>query len=124
MIRAGIDIVDIARLERVLARWPRMAERVFTEAERSYARTRPHPPQHLAARFAAKEATFKALGEGWPRVSWHEVEVVSEGRRPRLRLTGKARALAGEVSTSVSLAHDAGIAVAQVILEDVSGEAR
>lgn len=124
MIRVGIDIVEIARLERALARWPRMAERVFTEAERSYSETRPHPPQHLAARFAAKEATFKALGEGWPRVSWHEVEVVSEGRRPRLRLSGKARALAGEVSASVSLAHDGGIAVAQVVLEDTSPGAR
>ncbi len=123
MIRVGIDIVDIARLERVLARWPRMAERVFTAAERSYAESRSHPPEHLAARFAAKEATFKALGEGWPRLSWHEVEVISEGRRPRLRLSGKARELAGEVSASVSLAHDAGIAVAQVLLEEVGGPA-
>ncbi|MGH2771181.1 MAG: holo-ACP synthase [Actinomycetota bacterium] len=121
MIRVGIDIVDIARLERVLARWPRMAERVFTPGERSYAEGRSRPSQHLAARFAAKEATFKALGEGWPRLSWHEVEVVSEGRQPRLRLSGKARELAGTASASVSLAHDAGIALAQVVLEEVEG---
>jgi holo-[acyl-carrier protein] synthase len=120
MIRVGIDIVDIARLERVLARWPRMAEWVFTAGERSYAERRSRPGQHLAARFAAKEATFKALGEGWPRLSWHEVEVVSEGRRPRLRLSGRARELAGEAAASVSLAHDGGMAVAQVLLEDAS----
>ena len=58
----GIDLLEIARLERALERHPRLAERVFTEAERDYAAARARPGRHLAARFAAKEAVVKALG--------------------------------------------------------------
>ena len=78
------------------------------------------PPQHFAARAAAKEATFKALGEGWPLVRWTDVEVVSgENRgRPSLVLTGHAAELAGEATPLVSLAHDAGVAIAEVLLVD------
>ena len=90
MIRTGIDVVDIARFGAALESWPRLAERLFTDGERSYAATRLRPVESLAARFAAKEATFKALGEGWPALSWHQVEVVAGNgpakgrpRRPR-----------------------------------------
>ena len=58
----GIDLLEIDRLERALERHPRLAERVFTQAERDYARERARPARHLAARFAAKEAVVKALG--------------------------------------------------------------
>ena len=121
MLRTGIDVVDIARFGAALERWPRLAERLFTAGERSYAAARPRPVESLAARFAAKEATFKALGEGWPALSWQQVEVVpgnGPGKgRPRLSLTGRAAALAGGGRLAVSLAHDGGIAVAQVIIE-------
>lgn len=118
MYRTGVDIVDIARFEASLARFPRLAARLFTDQERGYCAGRPRPGESLAARFAAKEATFKALGEGWPRVSWHEVEVVpGPSRRPSLVLTGKALALAGGGRLDVSLAHDGGLAIATVILE-------
>jgi holo-[acyl-carrier protein] synthase len=121
VIRTGIDVVDIARLGAALERWPKLAERLFTAGERSYAASRPRPVESLAARFAAKEATFKALGEGWPALSWHEVEVVSgtgpAKGRPDLVLTRRAAALAGGGRLAVSLAHDAGIAVAQVVIE-------
>lgn len=117
MLSVGIDIVDVARLEASLARWPRLAERLFTEDERRYAASRPHPAQSLAARFAAKEATMKALGEGWPKVTWHDVEVVRGGGRPEVRLAGRAAELCGEGRLAISLAHDGGVAVAQVVLE-------
>ena len=66
MSGVGIDLLDVARLERALQRRPRLAERVFTEAEREYAAGRPRPAMHLAARFCAKEAVAKALGlTGW-----------------------------------------------------------
>ena len=121
MIRTGIDVVDIARFGAALERWPRLAERLFTAGERSYAATRPRPLESLAVRFAAKEATFKALGEGWPALSWHQVEVVAGNGpakgRPDLKLTGRAAALAGGGRLAVSLAHDGGLAVAQVIIE-------
>jgi holo-[acyl-carrier protein] synthase len=112
----GIDLVDVARLEGLLARWPRMAARLFTEAERGYAAARHRPGEHLAARFAAKEATFKALGTGWPAIGWHDVEVVREGGGPDLVLRGRAAELAGGARSLVSLAHDGGLAVAQVLL--------
>lgn len=117
MIHTGIDVVQVARLEAALERWPRLAERLFTEEERRYAARRPHPVESLAARFAAKEATMKVLGTGWPRISWQDIEVVRGKGRPELRLTGRAAALAGGGRLAVSLAHDGGVAVAQVILE-------
>ena len=117
MIQTGIDLVQVARLQAALERWPRLAARLFTAEELRYAATRPHPAESLAARFAAKEATMKALGEGWPRVSWQDIEIVRGEGRPELRLTGRAAALAGGGRLAVSLAHGGGIAVAQDIIE-------
>src|SRR4029077_14656681 len=84
----GIDLLEIRRLERALERHPRLAERVFTEAERSYAAARARPGRHLAARFAAKEAVVKALGlsDGF---GLREIEVVS-GEPPTVRVSGRA----------------------------------
>lgn len=120
MIRLGIDVVDIARLAYRMAAWPRLAGRLFTPGEQAYALSRTYPAQHFAARVAAKEAAFKALGEGWPKVSWTDVEVVSgAGRgRPTLRLSGRAAELAGGSTALVSMTHDAGIAIAEVLLVD------
>ncbi|MGH2705017.1 MAG: holo-ACP synthase [Actinomycetota bacterium] len=118
MIRIGIDLVEIARLDAALARWPRLADRLFTAGERAYAAERADPGQHLAARFAAKEATMKALGTGWPQIGWHDVEVGSEGERPALLLSGRAAELASGAEVAVSLAHDGGFAVAQVLVAD------
>ena len=117
MLSVGIDIVDVARLEAALARWPRLAQRLFTDDERRYASGRPHPTASLAARFAAKEATMKALGEGWPKVSWQDVEVIRAAGRPEVRLRGRAAELCGDGRLAISLAHDGGVAVAQVVLE-------
>ena len=58
----GIDLLEIERLERALERRPALAARLFTDAERAYARAARAPGQHLAARFCAKEAVAKALG--------------------------------------------------------------
>jgi holo-[acyl-carrier protein] synthase len=101
----GIDLLEIDRLERALERRPRLAERLFTEAERDYAAARARPGQHLAARFCAKEAVAKALG--LEAVGWREVEVVSDGGRPSVRLSGAAadRARALGVRVEVSLTH-------------------
>jgi holo-[acyl-carrier protein] synthase len=112
----GLDLLEIERLERALARRPRLAERLFTEEERAYAASRPRPAQHLAARFCAKEAVAKALGlRGW---SFREVEVVATGDAPEVRLTGavaeRARALG--VEAVVSLTHTRATAGAVAIL--------
>jgi holo-[acyl-carrier protein] synthase len=114
----GVDVVDIARLERLMKEWPGLSRRLFTARESEYSLSRPHPPENFAARLAAKEAAFKALGVGWPRLSWQEVEVVTKGFReaPELVLTGHAAELAGPCTPLVSLAHDGGIAIAEVLL--------
>jgi len=101
----GIDLLEIERLERALERRPRLALRLFTEAERAYAAARGRPAQHLAARFCAKEAVAKALGlKAW---SFGDVEVVSTDGPPAVRLSGAAAARARElgVQVSVSLTH-------------------
>lgn len=115
-LRVGVDLVDVARMERVLARRPRLADRVFTDAERS---TSAKSAARLAARFAAKEATMKALGVGLGAFALRDVEVVStQGGRPLLALHGgardRARAL-GIDAVEVSLSHTATLATAVVI---------
>ncbi len=101
----GVDLLEIERLERALARRPALAERLFTLAEREYAASRARPGQHLAARFCAKEAVAKALG--LEALSWREIEVVSAGGAPGVRLHGAAarRAASLGVVVRVSLTH-------------------
>jgi holo-[acyl-carrier protein] synthase len=105
MTRVGIDLLEIERLERALERRPRLAARLFTDAELAYAEGRGRPGQHLAARFCAKEAVAKALGlQAW---SFRDVEVLPGEGPPQVRLAGAAaaRAAALGVSVSVSLTH-------------------
>jgi holo-[acyl-carrier protein] synthase len=118
VIRIGVDVVDVARLADRMQRWPRLTKRVFTEGEQRYCLSKLNAAQHFAARFAAKEAAFKALGEGWPKLSWTEVEVVSSERGPGLVLRGRAAEMAGSSTALVSLSHDGGIAIAEVLLVD------
>ena len=99
-------MLEVGRLERALARRPRLADRLFTEAELEYASSRMRPAVHLAARFAAKEAAVKALGGGI--VSLREIEVTGGDRQPPvLRLHGGAAELAERlgVELDVSLTH-------------------
>lgn len=109
----GIDVVDIARFEKALARTKGLAPRLFTEGERAL------PPHSLAARFAAKEALAKALGA--PRgLLWTDAEIISTSGRPHLMVTGTVAAAAarlGVTSFHLSISHDAGIASAVVIAE-------
>ena len=101
----GLDLLEIERMERALARRPRLAERLFTAAEREYAAGRARPAMHLAARFCAKEAVAKALSlEAWDP---HDVEVIGSGGPPAVRLSGLAGARARElgVDVQISLTH-------------------
>lgn len=113
----GVDVVDLARFERAVGRTPRLRERLFAESERDL------PLRSLAGRFAAKEALMKALGEA-TGVTWHDMEVVSDVHgNPSMRLTGTALAIAerrGITNIHLSMSHDAGIAIAQVIVESHS----
>ena len=113
----GIDLLEVERLERALERRPRLAERLFTEAEREYAESRARPAMHLAARFCAKEAVAKALGlTAW---SFRDVEVVATAAAPEIRLSGSAAARAAELGVdgaTVSLTHTAELAAAVAVL--------
>jgi holo-[acyl-carrier protein] synthase len=112
----GLDLLEIARLERALERRPRLAERLFTDGERAYAAARARPGQHLAARFCAKEAVAKALGlEAW---SFRDVEVISTGGAPEVALHGAAARRAAElgVEVRISLTHTGSEAAAVAII--------
>jgi holo-[acyl-carrier protein] synthase len=113
----GIDLLEIERLERALERRPRLAERIFTDAERAYAAAHARPAMHLAARFCAKEAVAKALGlTAW---SWRDVEVVATGAAPEVRLSGRVAARAEElgVTAAISLTHTDTTAGAVALLQ-------
>ncbi|MGI9020335.1 MAG: holo-ACP synthase [Solirubrobacterales bacterium] len=102
----GIDLLEVERMERALARRPRLAERLFTPGEIAYASSRGRPAEHLAARFAAKEAAVKALRA--ERAVLREIEVTGGGAEPpRLRLHGAVAKLADRlgVELDVSLTH-------------------
>lgn len=123
IVGIGVDQVEVARMEALLARWPERArERLFTARERTTCDRRLCAGECYAARFAAKEALLKALGTGLGRgIAWREVEVASpRSGRPRLRLHGTARRRlreAGASTVHVSFTHEAGSATAFVILE-------
>jgi holo-[acyl-carrier protein] synthase len=114
MSSPGIDLIEIARLEAALERHPRLAQRIFTDAEIAYASARSRPGRHLAGRFAAKEAVVKALrvdgGFGL-----RDIEVT--GSPPVVGLRGRAADAAGGRRVEVSITHsrDLAAAVATVV---------
>jgi holo-[acyl-carrier protein] synthase len=122
----GIDLVEVDRVELALNRprtGARFRARVFTPGEVTYCESRGRPRyQSYAGRFAAKEATMKALGTGWNRnVGWGEIEVVRQrGHAPTIKLSGKAAQFAlkrGITGFHLSITHTATTAMAQVIAE-------
>lgn len=118
-----MDLVEVARIRRVLERHPGFADRHFTEWEREHAAGLGEATrfQFLAGRFAAKEAALKALGVGISGgVALAEVETgAAPSRAPLLRLRGaalRAAEEAGATQFQVSISHDGGFAVAFVVL--------
>ena len=123
----GVDIVDVARIQALLDRYgDRFLRRVYTEAETAYAMGVANRAERLAGRFAVKEAVMKALGTGKSQgILWKDVETV-RGRygKPEVRLRGQAvkwAKMRGSSSVYASITHDAGKAVAFVILEKAGG---
>jgi holo-[acyl-carrier protein] synthase len=115
----GVDIIEISRIQDVLERHgDRFLRRVYTNGELKYAGKR---PSALAARWAAKEATAKALGTGIGPVSFQEVEVVCDAQgKPELNLHGNAAQLARRLRLrhfALSLSHAADYAVAFVVAQ-------
>lgn len=118
----GVDIVEVFRMRDAIDKWgDGFLKKVFTDKEIAYSNSKRFSCQHLAARFAAKEAVVKAFGE--PKkfpIKWTEVEVVNDGEgKPTIKFYGDALALKkkkkiGDVILSMS--HSKNYAVANVIL--------
>ncbi len=118
----GIDLVEVARIAGMIDRHgERFLERVFTPGERAYAgRSVKRSAEHLAARFAAKEAVLKAIGTGWRSgIAWTDVEVVREpSGAPGVRVSGVAAEIAAALGATrwmLSLTHAGGFAAASAI---------
>lgn len=122
IVGIGVDVVDVARFGRALDRTPKLRWRLFSDSELVRG-GEPRAIESLAARFAAKEALIKALG-GSTGVFWHDMVVGADDQRaPSLQLSGGAAALAasrGVDEIHLSLSHDAGIATAFVIAEQIT----
>ena len=124
----GLDLADIERIARLLARHPERARnRLFTAGERAYCDRRGAPARHFAARFAAKEAAYKALSgsEEARHIHWQEIEVANSplDGRPTLLLHGTAARRAVELGVAVihvTLTHSDQVAAAVVVLESAS----
>ena len=90
IVGLGVDLADIDRVASVLGRYPRFAERCFTEHERTYAQRFAKPERRFAARFAGKEAVMKSLGMGFRDIRWTDIEITGGGK-PTVRLFGTAQ---------------------------------
>jgi holo-[acyl-carrier protein] synthase len=116
----GTDLIEIARIERSLARYPRFRERCFTEAERAYCDSRANPAESYAGRFAGKEAVGKALGFGVARAfAWQEIEIVGRPK-PSVRLTGRLAQVAaarGVTAIDLSMTHSRELAQAVAVVD-------
>lgn len=123
IVGTGVDLVETPRIADALKRHgERFSKRLYTAAEIAYCERFKNPAERYAARFAAKEAAFKALGTGWRQgVRWLDVEVTHQrSGKPELVLTGRAEELARKMRvarTAVSISHADGYVVAQVIFE-------
>jgi len=121
IIGLGLDATDIPRIVATIQRYgDRFIRRIFTEGEIAYCTRRREPAIHFAGRFAAKEATMKALGTGHSRgVLWRDIEVVRRGGPPQLQLHGGAGrrfAAIGGRSSLLTITHSESLALAEVLI--------
>ena len=120
----GVDIVCLTSINSILESHTEETLRdIYTEAEIELCRSSPNLIERFATRFAAKEATMKALGLGWESegLDWTEIEITSDDKeRPILNLNGKAKKRAADLGVKqawISLSHEENFAIAMVLLE-------
>jgi len=119
----GIDMIETERISRKLGKEAGFRELVFSPGEIAYCEKMAHPVEHYAARFAAKEAFFKALGTGWLKgTAFNEVEIVHDALgKPMIVLLGTTATTIAGMNVhhiSVSLTHLKTIAAAVVMIEE------
>ena len=114
----GVDICEIARMERALARHPSMRGRVFTPEEIAYCDSKGRPAESYAGRFAAREAVIKALG-GYRGKRWQDISVTrAPSGAPTIRLDGNAQRRANMLGISrvlITFTHERANAVALAV---------
>ncbi len=122
-ITTGVDIVGIERMDKAMGRWgTRFLEKIFTRKELTQAKERGLPAQHLAGKFAAKEAVFKALSEfrNGESLQWRDIEVLNyTDGRPQVFLHKGADSIQKKFILSqiqVSISHDKQWAVASAVV--------
>jgi len=107
IVGLGIDLAEIGRVADLLERYPRFAQRCFTEHEQEYALRFARPERRFAARFAGKEAVMKSMGTGFRKIRWKDIEITGGGK-PTVNLFGTAAARAaqlGVVQVEVTITH-------------------
>ncbi|HLG43192.1 MAG TPA: holo-ACP synthase [Planctomycetota bacterium] len=122
VVGIGVDLVDVRRFDSIARRrGAPLGKRLFTERERASCEGRPRSAEHLAGRFAAKEAFLKALGTGYSnRIKWTDMEVVGIGEKISLEIRGQAQAISRRRKVKrmhLSITHTADQAAAVVVLE-------
>lgn len=116
----GVDVVDVQRMKTALDAWgPALIKKMFTETEIAYCKSRKHPHEHFAARFAAKEAVSKAMETGWSgKFRWKDVEVVNEpSGAPKVILYEYVAGQLAQSRVHLSLSHTENTVVAFVVIE-------
>jgi holo-[acyl-carrier protein] synthase len=115
VVGLGVDLCEIARMERAISRHPTFRDRVFTPDEIAYCDSKARPAESYAGRFAAREATIKALG-GYRGRRWHDISVTRHpSGAPAIRLEGNAKRRADALGVSevlVTFTHEKTNAVA------------
>jgi holo-[acyl-carrier protein] synthase len=117
-VGVGVDLVSVTRIEVMLKRWGRkFLNRVYTDREIDYCVGRYHPARSLAARFAAKEAFFKAVSRsGTAGIRYRDIEtVVRDDGVPELKPHGRAKTALGRRSATLSMSHEQDLAAAVVV---------
>ncbi|MCD6386486.1 holo-ACP synthase [Candidatus Sumerlaeota bacterium] len=123
IIGIGIDVVDLERFEKTLARYGRrIINRLYTPQEQAYCTRLVSSVQEYAVRFAAKEAFLKAIGTGKShQIRWRDIEIYNErSGKPGIRISGKAAEICsrlGGTNIFVSLSHSHKVAIAVVVIE-------
>jgi len=121
IVAHGIDLVDCPRIEQMVQRHgERFLKRVFTDAERAYARANRNEMEKLAGRFAAKEAILKLMGTGWRgKIAWTDIEIINNAvGQPEVTLSGEVKTIAealGITHISISITHTANFAIASAV---------
>ncbi len=119
---SGVDIIEVERIRKAVKKWgDSFLRKVFTDREIEYANSRRFAYQHLAARFATKEAVLKAFGGGWIRtLPWKDVEVINDSNgKPKIKLHGEAKRIYNKKKLGkivISMSHTKDHAVANAIL--------